>query len=158
MSRAPAGRAPGAGNRAGRSRGAAGGPGDVAWVVVATFSSVTRQHVLQAIAEHDQRGSAEFLALYGFEPSLGYHLVHEGREYDSTAIVGVAHRYATGRLATPAEFHDGVRGAAGLLSKRGFEVLAPASAPPVVRPSAARTRTPRVRRATHALRPGDGRP
>ncbi len=111
---------------------------------MATFSSVTRQHILQAIAEHDTRGSAEFLALYGFEASAGYPLLHDGREYDSVAIVGVAHRYATGRLAGPHEFHDGARGAAGLLSKRGFEIVAPAAAPAVVRPAAARTRAPRA--------------
>ena len=34
---------------------------------VATFSSVTRQHILQAIAEHDTRGSEHFLGVYGFD-------------------------------------------------------------------------------------------
>jgi hypothetical protein len=93
---------------------------------VATFSSVTRQHVLAAIAEHDTRGEAEFLALYGFEPSGGT-LAHEGRRYDARAILGVAHRYATGRLATTEEFHGDLH-AIEILRRRGFEVTAPPSA------------------------------
>lgn len=95
---------------------------------MATFSSVTPQHILQAIAEYDERGAESFLALYGFGPSRGYELVHEGRSYDSTAILGVAHRYATGRLATSEEFHGGLHGAADLLRRRGFEVTEPAGA------------------------------
>ncbi|WP_372595552.1 hypothetical protein [Actinotalea sp.] len=120
---------------------------------MATFSSVKQQHVLQAIGEYDSRGSAEFLALYGFEPTPGYPLVHEGREYDSMAILGVAHRYATGRLAPPAEFHEGPQGAAALLRKRGFEVVGPTVAPAPTRARATRApratvpRTPAVRAA-----------
>ena len=115
---------------------------------MATFSSVKQQHVLSAIAEYDTRGSVEFLALYGFEPTPGYPLVHEGREYDSMAILGVAHRYATGRLAPPSEFHEGPQGAAALLRKRGFEVVGPA-----VVTVPARTRTTRAPRATSPRTP-----
>ncbi|WP_315096965.1 hypothetical protein, partial [uncultured Cellulomonas sp.] len=90
---------------------------------MATFSAVTRQHILQAIAEYDSRGGDDFLGVYGFAPS-GHPLVHEGRSYDSTAILGVAHRYATGRLASA----DEVRGTAStVLRKRGFEVAGPVS-------------------------------
>ena len=35
---------------------------------MATFSSVSRQNVLQAIAEYDSRGDTGFLDVYGFEP------------------------------------------------------------------------------------------
>lgn len=93
---------------------------------MATFSSVTRQHVLAAIAEHDTRGAEGFLALYGFPPSGGT-LTHEGHAYDARAILGVAHRYATGRLATVEEFHGELH-AIGLLRKRGFDVTEPPSA------------------------------
>ena len=61
---------------------------------MATFSAVNRQHILQAIAEYDERGGENFLGVYGFGPSLEYWLVHEGRQYDSKAILGVAHKYA----------------------------------------------------------------
>lgn len=107
---------------------------------MATFSSVSRTHVLQAIAEYDARGGDDFLATYGFTPR-GYTLLHEGRSYDSTAVLGVAHRHATGRLATPEEFNGGMQGAVAVLRKRGFEVTEPASAQREARP---RT-TPRTR-------------
>ncbi len=109
---------------------------------MATFSSVTRQHVLQALAEYDARGGEEFLEVYGFEPSRGYTLVHEGHSYDSRAILGVAHRFATGRLATPDDFSGGMQGPVAILRKRGFEVSEPVSAA-----RAAPVRAPRTTRA-----------
>ena len=45
---------------------------------MATFSAVTGQHILAAIAECDERGSENFLGVYGFEPSAGRWLAHEG--------------------------------------------------------------------------------
>ena len=104
--------------------------------MVATFSSVQRQHVLKAIAEYDERGAEAFLAAYGFTPAPGYRLVHEGRDYDARAILGVAHRYATGRQATTEEFHDDLAGVAALLRRREFDV----SEPPSARPAAATRR------------------
>jgi hypothetical protein len=119
-------------------------------LVVATFSSVTRLHVLQALAEYDARGGEEFLDVYGFGPSRGYTLVHEGRSYDSKAILGVAHRFATGRLATSDDFHGGMQGGVAILRKRGFEVSEPASASRTTPLGASRpTRTP-VARSTAA--------
>ena len=113
---------------------------------MATFSSVTRQHVLQALSEYDARGGEEFLEVYGFEPSPGYDLVHDGRSYDSKAILGVAHRFATGRLAPSEEFHGGMQAAVAILRKRGFEVSEPASVTRAVPPRAPRsTRTPVAR-------------
>ncbi|QGQ18227.1 hypothetical protein GC089_01750 [Cellulomonas sp. JZ18] len=116
---------------------------------MATFSSVTRQHILQAIAEHDSRGGDAFLALYNFEPVPGYALLHEGRSYDARAVLGVAHRFATGRMATQDDFH-GMDAAVALLRRRGFEVSEPASAvraaPAAARP--ARTSAPRTPRTT----------
>ena len=110
---------------------------------MATFSSVTRVHVLQALAEYDSRGAEDFLAVYGFAPTPGYTLVHEGREYDLKAVLGVAHRFATGRLATSDEFSGGMANAVAILRKRGLEVTEPAAA---VRAVPARTpRTPAAR-------------
>ncbi|MET0789491.1 MAG: hypothetical protein ABWY33_09635 [Cellulomonas sp.] len=111
---------------------------------MATFSSVSRQHVLQAIAEYDTRGEEQFLDVYGFAPAVDYPLVHEGRSYDSRAVLGVAHRYATGRLATTEEFSGDMAGAVAILRRRGFEVTEPRSAyrPPPPRA----TRAPRAPR------------
>lgn len=58
------------------------------------FSDITRESVLKAISEFDDLGRDEFLARYGFRRAHRYLLVHEGRYYDSKAIVGVAHAYA----------------------------------------------------------------
>lgn len=120
---------------------------------MATFSSVTPAHVLAAIAEYDERGSENFLAVYGFGPSRGYDLLHDGRSYDSKAILGVAHRYATGRLATSEEFHGGVGGAADVLRRLGFEVTQPAGAPrAAAAPAPAGRRTTSTRAAAPARR------
>lgn len=118
---------------------------------MATFSSVSRQHILQAIAEYDSRGGEAFLKVYGFGPSREYTLIHEGRSYDSKAILGVAHRFATGRLATSDEFNGGALGAVAILRKRGFEVTEPASAGRQA-PAARAPRAPRPAR-TPVTRP-----
>ncbi|MCV2392873.1 hypothetical protein OEB99_00995 [Actinotalea sp. M2MS4P-6] len=122
---------------------------------MATFSSVQRQHVLAAIAEYDDRGGEQFLEVYGFEPVAGYALVSEGRGYDPRALLAVAHRYATGRLATVDEFHGGMQDAVVILRKRGFEVTEPASARRVepvraARPARARTASPAAPRSARA--------
>ena len=115
---------------------------------MATFSSVSSQNVLQAIAEYDSRGSEQFLDVYGFEPLAGYALVHEGRSYDLRAVVGVAHRFATGRLATSEEFGSSTAGAVAILRKRGFDVTEPA-----VPVRAAAVRAPRAPRAPAVRKP-----
>jgi hypothetical protein len=119
-------------------------------LVVATFSSVTRQHILQAIAEYDARGGEEFLEVYGFGPSRSYTLVHEGRSYDAKAILGVAHRFATGRLATSDELDAGSRAAVAIMRKRGFEVSEPTSASHATPVRALRTTRPTATRSTVA--------
>ncbi|WP_378099347.1 hypothetical protein [Cellulomonas sp. T2.31MG-18] len=113
---------------------------------MATFSSVTRQHVIQTLSEYDERGGAEFLRLYGFPPQDEYTVVHEGLSYDARAVLGVAHRLATGRLAPADEFH-GMDAAVALLRKRGFEVHEPFSA------SAARAVAPRPAARTRSSAP-----
>ena len=122
---------------------------------MATFSAVTREHILRAIAECDSRGHDDFVGVYGFGGAQGYPLVHEGRSYDSTAILGVAHRYATGRLATSDEVGGDPAGAALLLRKRGFVVTGPVADERVAGPSGPRARTTRspARAAAPARRP-----
>ncbi|GAA1855080.1 hypothetical protein [Myceligenerans crystallogenes] len=89
---------------------------------MATFAAVTRTHVLAAITEHDDRGAAVFLGAYGFTPTPGITLSHDGRTYDAKAILAVAHRHATGRAALPEELADGKVAVGTLLGRRGFEV------------------------------------
>ncbi len=106
---------------------------------VATFSAVTRQHILRALAEYDDRGREAFLGVYGFSTSHPDDLVHEGRSYEPTAVLGVAHKYATGRLASADEL-AGERSPVSILRKHGFEIAGPAPALPAprrARPAAA---------------------
>ena len=79
--------------------------------VTVDFSRVDRPHVLQALAEYDELGGEAFLDTYGFKPARTYLLVHDGKSYDSKAVLGVAHRYATGVAATSEDFSGGLHGA-----------------------------------------------
>ena len=109
-----------------------------------------RQHVLQALEEYDARGGEEFLDAYGFESLPGYALVHEGQSYDLRAVLGVAHRFATGRLATSDDFGSGMGGPVAILRKRGFQVAEPAVA---ARPAPVRSpRAPRTSQGTRTHR------
>lgn len=86
------------------------------------LESVTRQSVLQAIAEFDELGQTEFLRRRGFAEARNFRLVHQGRFYDSKAIVGVAHGYATGRFVDSSEFSGGLATVADCLRGLGFVV------------------------------------
>ncbi|MCX5168651.1 HNH endonuclease [Streptomyces antibioticus] len=86
------------------------------------IGAITHDAVLKAIAEYDQLGRTEFLAKYGFNESLSYVLVHEGRWYDSKAVAGVAHKWDHGRALLPAEFSGGKDHAAAWLKRAGFKV------------------------------------
>ena len=87
-----------------------------------SFETVTRDHVLQALEEYDARGREDFLDHYGFGAAREYVLWHDGKNYDSKAVLGVAHAYATGRAAQRWEFPGGRAGAAEVLRDIGFEV------------------------------------
>lgn len=93
------------------------------------FSKVSSSNVEQAVAEYDRLGQDEFLSTYGFGRSRGYELVVDGRKYDSKAVLGVAHRYATGTLAASSDFSGGRYGAAKVLRSLGFEVTQPSVSP-----------------------------
>lgn len=92
------------------------------------FSPVTPEHVRQATVEHDRLGRDEFLSTYGFGRNHGYELLLDDKSYDSKAILGVAHGYATGRPAKASEFSGGRDGAAKILTALGFEITEPTSA------------------------------
>jgi hypothetical protein len=86
---------------------------------------ITRGHVLAATAECDRLGTEQFLSHYGYGRAREYLLVLNDRDYDSKAIVGVAHRYAAGRALDSDEFSGGRSGAAKLLRDLGFDVSGP---------------------------------
>jgi 5-methylcytosine-specific restriction protein A len=88
------------------------------------LADITRAAVEQAIREFDQLGRDAFLETHGFGRSRQYVLVHEGRDYDSKAILGVAHGFVPGREPLSAgEFSGGVNGhTVDHLRRLGFEV------------------------------------
>ncbi|WP_068324900.1 hypothetical protein [Janibacter terrae] len=99
------------------------------------FAQVSAQDVHDAVAEYDELGQEQFLVTHGFRRSRGYELVIDGRTYDSKAILGVAHHYATGTLASSGEFSGGRYGAAKVLGEMGFEVTSPVDSSPEVIPA-----------------------
>lgn len=65
---------------------------------------IERKHLDAAISEFDTTDRKAMLDTYGFGVSTGY-LVHlNGRFYDPKALIGVAHKYATGRPLTASDF------------------------------------------------------
>jgi hypothetical protein len=85
---------------------------------------LTRPAVLAAIEEHDRLGREEFLRNYGFGPAQDYRLLFNGREYDSKAIAGVAHRFTAPRAQplTAADFSGGRSTVKRTLERLGFVV------------------------------------
>ena len=90
------------------------------------LGDIRAEHVLDAIAVLDDpvEGPRLLLQLH-FKPARDYRLLHEGKFYDSKAVVGIAHglspagEYLTGR--TPG-FSGGASGAAPVLTRLGFYV------------------------------------
>jgi hypothetical protein len=85
----------------------------------------SRAAILSAIEEFDRLGRVAFLKLYGFGISQSYFIEHQGKRYDSKAIVGVARKY-TGRgltPLTPADFSGGQSTVQKKLESLGFTVV-----------------------------------
>jgi hypothetical protein len=93
----------------------------------AALSDLTRESVLQAMRGYDELGAEEFLSRYGFAPTRLYRLAEHGRQYDSKAIAGVAHGYATGQFLTASDFSGGQQTVVKTLEALGFS-FAPTSA------------------------------
>ncbi len=85
----------------------------------------SRSAVLAAMAECDEIGRAAFLEKYGFGEARKYFLRYEGREYDSKAIVAVAHGIEHPSLGPlqASEFSGGSATVGPKLRSLGFEVV-----------------------------------
>jgi hypothetical protein len=112
---------------------------------VSLLNSIDRPHVLTAIETWDKAGGSNYMLVRG---GVSTHvLVHGGREYDATAIVGIAHGLATGNTLTPAEVPGGGAGASKALTRLGFDIRDD-SPPAPQRVPGTRSTTPRTPRAT----------
>ncbi|KQY41864.1 HNH endonuclease [Cellulomonas sp. Root137] len=86
------------------------------------LENITVDAVTAALGEFDALGREAFLDKYRFGEARSYFVVHEGRRYDSKAIVGAAHGYATGERLTPDQFSGGEATVARRLRALGFNV------------------------------------
>lgn len=77
------------------------------------------------MSEFDRLGRDEFLSRYGFGRARRYFLEHDGKRYDSKAIVGAAHRHQHGTALAAADFSGGESAAVARLSALGFTVTNP---------------------------------
>lgn len=84
---------------------------------------IARTEILAAVAEYDELGQDEFLRKYGFDRARSYLLIHNGKAYDSKAVVGGAHGFLEGQEPLAAgEFSGGEATVGRLLRRLGFTV------------------------------------
>ncbi|MCF8570463.1 hypothetical protein L5G32_09310 [Gordonia sp. HY002] len=87
------------------------------------LTDLTVDAVNSAMDEFDDAGGDAFLSRHGYQPAKQYFVVRDERQYDSKAIVGVAHGYLPGRQALKAsEFSGGEKTVVRVLESLGFEV------------------------------------
>jgi 5-methylcytosine-specific restriction enzyme A len=82
--------------------------------------------IYEAMDEFQRLGRPAFLSKYGFSEARRYFAIRDGQQYDSKAIVGVAHGYEfpnEGPL-TPGDFSGGEATVKRKLESLGFEVIA----------------------------------
>lgn len=86
---------------------------------------ITAEAIVAACNEFDELGKTKFLKKYGFKASRTYELVHEGKYYDSKAIVGAAHGHlGPGYSSLSAkEFSDSLQETVRVLEKLEFRVV-----------------------------------
>ena len=86
------------------------------------LGDVTRAGVLAAVGEFDRLGRETFLKTTGFGPAQVYFLKHDGKLYDSKAIIGYAHGVSTGVPLGPGDFSGGDNTVVQRLEALGFKV------------------------------------
>jgi putative restriction endonuclease len=94
---------------------------------VRSLSNITREAVIDAIHEYEEKGKDNFLAEYGFHEARQYFLIYDGKEYPSKAIVGVAHKYVSSdnKPLEPSEFSGGKNTVERKLKDLGFNIRGP---------------------------------
>ena len=91
------------------------------------WDTVTREHVLAVLDEYDKIGREVFLTRHGFGTEREYVLWHDGRSYDSKAVLGVAYGRANGKIARSDDFTGGKSGAVRILGDLNFTIGAEAA-------------------------------
>ncbi|MCO4698002.1 hypothetical protein LRR80_04071 [Streptomyces sp. RO-S4] len=86
------------------------------------LGDIRYDHIIAATEEFRRLGRDNFLRTHGFGRARSYELVLDGRRYDSKAITGVAHGYATGDFLSAGDFSGGAATVARCLRELGFVV------------------------------------
>lgn len=84
--------------------------------------AISRDDILKTLREYDDVGAERFLDLYHFKPARKFLILHDGKEYDSKAVAGVAHKHSQGRALTWDEFSGGYGHAVDWLKREGFRI------------------------------------
>lgn len=93
--------------------------------VVANYRELSkREAVLKAVAECDRLGRSAFLEKYGYGKALKFVLLHNGKQYDSKAIVGAAYEHQFGKPLRNTDFSGGQASVVPKLASLGFKVIA----------------------------------
>ncbi len=79
--------------------------------------------VLLAVEAYDRLGKEIFLKTYGYKQARSYFLIHQGKSYDSKAIVGVAHGIQHDQILKSSDFSGGENTVRRQLEKLGFTVI-----------------------------------
>lgn len=91
---------------------------------MAGIASLTkRSAVLQVMTEYDRVGRDAFLGRHGFGRAKWWYVVHDGKQYDSKAIVGAAIGMETGHALTAADFKGGEGSVVRKLRELDFLVI-----------------------------------
>lgn len=86
------------------------------------LGDIRYEDVIAATEEFRRLGRDDFLRTYGFRRARSYEMVLDGLRYDSKAIAGVAHGYATGEFLRAGDFSGGAATVARCLHELGFVV------------------------------------
>jgi 5-methylcytosine-specific restriction enzyme A len=84
--------------------------------------AISRDDVLKTMQEYDELGGQAFLDLYGYKEARKYLILHDGKEYDSKAIAGVAHKHRHGRPLANGELTGGLGQAVKWIQREGFQI------------------------------------
>lgn len=90
-----------------------------------SISDITKEAVIEAIAEFDRKGLENTLTEYGFHEAKRYYLVHNRKYYPSKAVLGIAHKYARPDLGplSPEDFSGGRDTVQRKLEQLGFQLV-----------------------------------
>jgi hypothetical protein len=79
------------------------------------------------MTEYDELGRDAFLARYGYGPARSFFVVHDGKRYDSKALVGIAvgKQFPASGPLTASDFSGGEATVKAKLGQLGIEVAGP---------------------------------